>query len=83
MSSMAASRTAIGQIARPSYQSGDLGALAVVLQTQSPEDFAVRLSLSQTAIRSQGSALAALANTRADNANARARLRPSVSRSRR
>ena len=74
MSSMAASRTAIGQIARQSYQSGDLGALAVVLQTQSPEDLAVRLSLSQTAIRSQGSVLAALANTRADNANARARV---------
>ena len=74
LSSMAASRTAIGQIARLSYQSGDLGALAVVLQTQSPADLAVRLSLSQTAIRSQGSALAALADTRADNANAQARL---------
>ena len=74
LSSMAASRTAIGQIARLSYQSGDLGALAVVLKTQTPEDLAVRLSLSQTAIRSQGTALAALANTRADNANARARL---------
>ena len=74
MSSMEASRTAIGQIARQSYQSGDLGALAVVLETQSPQDLAVRLSLSQTAIRSQGSALAALASTRADNANARARV---------
>ena len=74
MSLMAASRTAIGQIARLTYQSGDLGALAVVLQTQTPEDLAVRLSLSQTAIRSQGSALAALANTRADNAYAQAQL---------
>lgn len=74
ISSMGASEDVIGRIARESYQTGDLGSLAVVLQTRTPEDLADRLSLSQSAIRSQGVALAELAVARAELANSRASL---------
>ena len=56
----------IGRIARSSYQDGGMGELAVVLQSQSPDDFATRLVLVQNAMRSEGSVLGGLAEARAD-----------------
>ena len=71
---IAASETLIGRIARSSYQDGGMGELAVVLQSQSPDDFATRLVLVQNALRSEGNVLGDLAEARADLAAQRATL---------
>ena len=64
----------IGRIARSSYQNGGMGELAVVLQSQSPDEFATRLVLVQNAMRSEGNVLSGLAEARADLAAQRATL---------
>jgi len=69
-----ASHVLIGRIARSSYQNGGLGELAVVLQSQSPDEFASRLVLVQTALRSEGNVLGDLAESRADLAAQKATL---------
>ena len=61
-----ASHVLIGRIARSSYQNGGLGELAVVLQAESPDEFAARLVLVQNALRSEGNVLGDLAESRAD-----------------
>jgi murein DD-endopeptidase MepM/ murein hydrolase activator NlpD len=73
---IAASHKLIGRIARSSYQSGGIGMgeLAVVLDSQSPNQFATRIALVQNAMRSQGEVLGSLANSRADLAAQRATL---------
>jgi murein DD-endopeptidase MepM/ murein hydrolase activator NlpD len=74
LASIAASHKLIGRIARASYQSGGMGELAVVLQSQSPDEFATRLVLVQNAMRSEGNVLSGLAESRADLAAQRATL---------
>jgi murein DD-endopeptidase MepM/ murein hydrolase activator NlpD len=71
---IASSRQLIGRIARSSYQSGGMGELAVVLQAQTPDEFATRLVLVQNALRSEGNVLGGLAEARADLAAQRATL---------
>ena len=51
-----------------------MGELAVVLQSQSPDEFATRLVLVQNAMRSEGTVLGGLAEKRADLAAQRATL---------
>src|SRR4051794_11882056 len=63
---MKAARVLIGRIARSSYQQGSYAELAVVLNSQSPDDFATRLVLVQNAMRSEGTMLGNLADQRAD-----------------
>ena len=72
-----ASEVLIGRIARSSYQDGGMGELAVVLASQSPDDFATRLVLVQNAMRSQGNVLGDLAEAKADLAAQRATLEAS------
>ena len=74
LASIMASHQLIGRIARSSYQDGGMGELAVVLQSQSPDEFATRLVLVQNAMRSEGSVLTGLAESRADLAAQRATL---------
>lgn len=74
LADIAASQVLIGRIARSSYQSGGLGELAVVLRSQSPDDFATRLVLVQNAMRSEGHVLGDLAEARANLAAQRATL---------
>ena len=69
-----ASQKLIGRIARSSYQDGGMGELAVVLQSQSPDEFATRLVLVQNAMRSEGNVLSGLAEARANLAAQRATL---------
>jgi murein DD-endopeptidase MepM/ murein hydrolase activator NlpD len=64
----------IGLIARASYQEGSLAELAVVLNSETPDQFATRLVLVQNAMRSQGATLSGLANDKADLAAQRATL---------
>jgi murein DD-endopeptidase MepM/ murein hydrolase activator NlpD len=74
LASIAASHKLIGRIARSSYQDGGMGELAVVLQSQSPDEFATRLVLVQNAMRSEGHILGGLAESRANLAAQRATL---------
>ncbi|MFL5515049.1 MAG: murein hydrolase activator EnvC family protein [Gemmatimonadales bacterium] len=74
LASIASSQQLIGRIARSSYQSGGMGELAVVLQSQSPDEFATRLVLVQNALRSEGNVLGGLAEARANLAAQRATL---------
>ena len=74
LASIEDSRAVIGRIARSSYQTGGMGELAVVLQSQSPDQFATRLVLVQSALRSEGSILGGLAEDRADLAAQKATL---------
>ena len=63
LASIMASHKLIGRIARSSYQDGGMGELAVVLQSQSPDEFATRLVLVQNAMRSEGNVLSGLAES--------------------
>ncbi len=74
LDNIANSQALIGRIARSSYQSGGMGELAVVLQSESPDEFATRLVLVQNALRSEGNVLGGLAEARADLAAQRATL---------
>jgi murein DD-endopeptidase MepM/ murein hydrolase activator NlpD len=74
LAEIAESEVLIGRIARSSYQSGGMGELAVVLQSQSPDDFATRLVLVQNALRSEGNVLGDLAESKANLAAQRATL---------
>ena len=74
LASIMASHKLIGRIARTSYQDGGMGELAVVLQSQSPDEFATRLVLVQNAMRSEGNVLTGLAESRANLAAQRATL---------
>lgn len=74
LAEIAGSKVLIGRIARSSYQDGGLGELAVVLDSQSADDFATRLVLVQNALRSESNVLGALAEARADLAAQRATL---------
>ena len=74
LASISASHKLIGRIARSSYQDGGMGELAVVLQSQSPDEFATRLVLVQNAMRSEGNVLTGLAESRANLAAQRATL---------
>jgi murein DD-endopeptidase MepM/ murein hydrolase activator NlpD len=69
-----AAQTLIGRIARASYQEGSLAELAVVLNSQTADDFATRLVLVQNAMRSEGATLSGLADAKADLAAQRATL---------
>jgi len=71
---IAAAQTAIGRIASSSYRQGSYAELAVVLQSDTPDDFATRLVLVQNAMRSQGAVLGALAEDRANLAAEKATL---------
>jgi murein DD-endopeptidase MepM/ murein hydrolase activator NlpD len=64
----------IGLIARASYQAGSLAELAVVLNSESPDQFATRLVLVQNAMRSEGATLGGLASDKADLAAQKATL---------
>ncbi|MGZ4594813.1 MAG: murein hydrolase activator EnvC family protein [Actinomycetes bacterium] len=64
----------IGRMARSSYQEGSYAELAVVLNSESPDDFATKLVLVQDALRSQGNVLTNLADDKADLAAQRATL---------
>ncbi len=74
LASIVASQKLIGRIARSTYQDGGMGELAVVLQSQSPDEFATRLVLVQNAMRSEGNVLSGLAEARANLAAQRATL---------
>jgi murein DD-endopeptidase MepM/ murein hydrolase activator NlpD len=74
VATMDAAKVLIGRIARSSYQQGSYAELAVVLDSESADDFATRLVLVQNALRSEGSMLGDLANDRADLAAQRATL---------
>jgi len=67
-------QTLIGRIASSSYRQGSYAELAVVLESDSPDDFATRLVLVQNALRSQGAVLGDLAEDRADLAAQKATL---------
>jgi murein DD-endopeptidase MepM/ murein hydrolase activator NlpD len=73
---IAATHVLVGRIARSSYVEGGggFGELAVVLDSQSPDDFATRLVLVQNAMRSEGAALGRLAESRAELAAEKATL---------
>lgn len=68
------SRVLIGRIARSTYQNGGMGELAVVLQSQSADEFATRLVLVQNALRSESSVIGDLSEARADLSAQRATL---------
>lgn len=57
---------ALGRIAREAYVGSGLAGLSLALQAQTPEDFAVRLTVAGAAIQSQGSAVRRLAVEQAD-----------------
>ena len=67
-------QTTLGKIASASYRQGSYAELAVVLDSDSPDDFATRLVLVQNAMRSQGAVLGDLAEDRADLAAQKATL---------
>jgi len=71
---LAKTHTLIGLIARASYQQGSLAELAVVLNSESPDQFATRLVLVQNAMRSESATLSSLADDKADLAAQRATL---------
>ncbi|MEP6761897.1 MAG: hypothetical protein ABJA93_11110, partial [Sporichthyaceae bacterium] len=71
---IAAAQQLIGRIASSSYRQGSYAELAVVLQSDSPDDFATRLVLVQNAMRSQGAVLGNLAEDRANLAAEKATL---------
>ena len=71
---LARTHTLIGLIARSSYQQGSLAELAVILNSQTPDQFATRLVLVQNAMRSEGATLSSLASDKADLAAQRATL---------
>ncbi len=64
-----AAQSLIGRIASSSYRQGSYAELAVVLESDTPDDFATRLVLVQNAMRSQGAVLNDLAEDRADLAD--------------
>jgi murein DD-endopeptidase MepM/ murein hydrolase activator NlpD len=64
----------LGRIARSAYQEGSYAELAVVLNSESPDDFATRLVLVQNAMRSEGAVLTGMADDKADLAAQRATL---------
>lgn len=74
MRDIADSQELIGRIASSSYQSGGMGELAVILDSETPEDFAARLVLVQSALASEGETLGDLAESRAELAAQRATL---------
>lgn len=57
---------ALGRIAREAYVGSGLAGLSLALQAETPEDFAVRLTVAGAAIQSQGSAVRRLAVEQAD-----------------
>lgn len=65
-------RVLVGRIARSSYQQGSYGEVAVILDADTPGDFASRLVLLQNAMRSQAALLADLGEQRANLAAERA-----------
>jgi len=69
-----AAQTLIGRIASSSYRQGSYAELAVVLQSDTPDDFATRLVLVQNALRSQGAVIGDLAEDKADLAAQKATL---------
>jgi murein DD-endopeptidase MepM/ murein hydrolase activator NlpD len=71
---LAKTQSLIGSIARSAYQEGNLGELAVVLNSETPEQFATRLVLVQNAMRTQDATLSSLANDKADLAAQQATL---------
>lgn len=71
---IAATQATLGRIASASYREGNYAQLAVVLQSDSPDDFATRLVLVQNAMRSQGAVLGNLAEDRANLAAQKATL---------
>jgi murein DD-endopeptidase MepM/ murein hydrolase activator NlpD len=72
---VAAAHTALGQIAAQAYRGGTINpTLAVVLDAQSPTDFADRYVLVDTALRTQNGALARLNEQQALRAHSEARL---------
>jgi murein DD-endopeptidase MepM/ murein hydrolase activator NlpD len=64
----------IGAIARQAYQGSDLSTLSVVLQAQSPDDYATGMALADTAARLQTDALRQIAVQRAEEAAKTAKL---------
>ena len=72
---IAGTEATIGQIASQAYRGAGLTPeLSIMLDARSPEDFANRYVLVDTALRSQNSALARLSEQQAVRANAEARL---------
>lgn len=72
---VAAARTALGQIAAQAYRGGTINpTLALVLDAQSPTDFADRYVLVDTALRTQNGALARLNEQQVLRAHSEARL---------
>jgi murein DD-endopeptidase MepM/ murein hydrolase activator NlpD len=72
--SVTAHRTAVGQIARRTYQNGSFAQLSVALQAETPQDFAYRLTYVQVVLRSERNILTRLGEERADLAHQRAQL---------
>ena len=64
----------IGAIARQAYQGSDWSTLSVVLQAQSPDDYATGMALADTAARLQNDALRQIAVQRAEEAATTAKL---------
>jgi murein DD-endopeptidase MepM/ murein hydrolase activator NlpD len=64
----------IGSIARAAYQEGSLAELAVVLNSETPDQFATRLVLVQNAMRTESATLSSLADDKADMAAQQATL---------
>ena len=64
----------LGALANAAYRSGGMGQLAVALEADSPDDFADRLVLVQTAMRAGDEVVNELARAKADMRNTQARL---------
>jgi murein DD-endopeptidase MepM/ murein hydrolase activator NlpD len=72
--SLTAHQTAVGQIARRTYQGGSFAQLSVALQAQTPQELASRLAYVQVVLRSERNLLTRLAEDRAELAAEQARL---------
>jgi murein DD-endopeptidase MepM/ murein hydrolase activator NlpD len=71
---LAKTRMLIGSIARAAYQEGNLAELAVILNSETPDQFATRLVLVQNAMRTESATLSSLGADKADLAAQQATL---------
>jgi murein DD-endopeptidase MepM/ murein hydrolase activator NlpD len=64
----------VGRVANSAYREGGLSQLAMILEAESPEDFAARMAAVQSIAQTENSLLRDLAGDRADLASSEARL---------
>jgi murein DD-endopeptidase MepM/ murein hydrolase activator NlpD len=69
-----ARRQYVGRVANTAYREGGLSQLAMILESESPDDFAARVAAVQSIAQAQNSVLRDLATDRADLVSSEARL---------